>query len=57
MVKRLPAWKRVLLIAYHLFRAASSTRQSSRYLHMSKVIYHAQKLLFPSKSRRRKKSK
>jgi len=46
-------WKRVLLIAYHLFKGLTTTRESTRYYRFSKALYHTKKLLFPSKKKRR----
>jgi len=48
----LEPWKRALLAVYHLFRAASTTRESGKYYHVAKAIYHTKKLLIPRKARK-----
>jgi len=53
--KRLEPWKRVILIMYHLFKAYTTTRESTRYYRLSKAAYHAKKLFFPSTRKRRRK--
>jgi len=49
----MPAWKRILLATWHLFREMTVKSGSSKVYHLSKAAYHAGKLLTSTKRRRK----